>query len=96
MSTYKLATGLVVFPLWAGALVGASFVLLPPPWSLVGAGLAVASPFAALAWLDELDRPRARRRRANVDLMHLRARRERVMRVLESARQRLDVTDATP
>lgn len=51
-STFKLATGLVVYPLWAGGLVAASAVLLPPPWSVGAAIVIVASPFAALAWLD--------------------------------------------
>ncbi|MFN0253462.1 MAG: 1-acyl-sn-glycerol-3-phosphate acyltransferase [Kofleriaceae bacterium] len=53
-STYKLGSALVVYPLWAAGLVGASFTLLPPPLSFVGAGVALASPFAALQWLDEL------------------------------------------
>jgi 1-acyl-sn-glycerol-3-phosphate acyltransferase len=50
-STYKLGTALVVYPLWAAGLVGAS-LLLPAPASFVAAGVALASPFAALAWLD--------------------------------------------
>jgi glycerol-3-phosphate O-acyltransferase/dihydroxyacetone phosphate acyltransferase len=53
-STYKLGSALVVYPLWAAGLVGASFTLLPPPLSFVGAGVALASPFAALQWLDEI------------------------------------------
>lgn len=52
-STYKLGAALVVYPVWAAGLVAASF-LLPPPLSFVGAGVALASPFAALRWLDEL------------------------------------------
>jgi hypothetical protein len=35
-----------------GGLVAASFVLLPPPLSLLAAAVAIASPFAALRWLD--------------------------------------------
>ena len=53
-STYKLGAALVVYPVWAAGLVGASLALLPPPLSLVGAGVALASPFAALHWLDEI------------------------------------------
>lgn len=53
-STYKLGSALVVYPLWAAGLVGASLVLLPPPLSFVGATVALTSPFAALRWLDEL------------------------------------------
>ena len=52
VSTVKLGTALVVYPVWMGMLVGASFVLLPPPVSFVAAGIAIASPFAALKWLD--------------------------------------------
>ena len=52
VSTVKLATALVVYPLWAAGLVGLSFVLIPPPLSLLAAGVVVASPFAALRWLD--------------------------------------------
>lgn len=53
-STYKLGAALVVYPLWAAGLVGASMMLLPPPLSLLGAAVALASPFAALHWLDEI------------------------------------------
>ncbi len=53
-STYKLGAALVVYPVWAAGLVGASFAFLPPPLSFVGAGVALASPFVALTWLDEI------------------------------------------
>jgi len=52
VSTIKLGTALVVYPLWAAGLVGLSFVLIPPPLSLLAAIVAIASPFAALSWLD--------------------------------------------
>ncbi|HEY5922349.1 MAG TPA: 1-acyl-sn-glycerol-3-phosphate acyltransferase [Kofleriaceae bacterium] len=52
VSTIKLATALVVYPLWAAGLVGLSFVLVPPPLSLAAAAIVIASPFAALRWLD--------------------------------------------
>jgi 1-acyl-sn-glycerol-3-phosphate acyltransferase len=51
-STVKLGTALVVYPLWAATLVGLSFAFIPPPFSLVAAGIVIASPFAALSWLD--------------------------------------------
>jgi hypothetical protein len=60
VSTYKLAAGIVVFPLWAAGLVTTAFVWLPWPVALAASGVVLASPFAALAWLDYLDRPRAR------------------------------------
>jgi glycerol-3-phosphate O-acyltransferase/dihydroxyacetone phosphate acyltransferase len=52
VSTIKLGAALVVYPVWAAALITASFVWLPPPWSVIGAAVALASPFAALRWLD--------------------------------------------
>ena len=52
VSTIKLGAALVVYPLWAAGLIAGAFVLLPPPLSFVAAAVAVASPFAALRWLD--------------------------------------------
>jgi hypothetical protein len=52
VSTIKLGTALVVYPVWAAGLVWLSFIALPPPLSFVAAGVALASPFAALRWLD--------------------------------------------
>jgi glycerol-3-phosphate O-acyltransferase/dihydroxyacetone phosphate acyltransferase len=52
VSTIKLGTALVVYPLWAAGLVTLSFVLVPPPLSFGAAAIAIASPFAALRWLD--------------------------------------------
>lgn len=51
-STIKLGAALVVYPLWAAGLVTGSLVLLPPPLSFAAAAIALASPFAALRWLD--------------------------------------------
>jgi len=53
VSTVKLGAALVVYPLWAAGLVGLSLVVLPPPLSLGAAAVVIASPFAALQWLDE-------------------------------------------
>jgi glycerol-3-phosphate O-acyltransferase/dihydroxyacetone phosphate acyltransferase len=61
VSTYKLAAGVVAFPLWAAALVAAAFLVLAWPMALLAAAVVVTSPFAALAWLDFFERPRARR-----------------------------------
>jgi glycerol-3-phosphate O-acyltransferase/dihydroxyacetone phosphate acyltransferase len=52
VSTIKLGAALLVYPLWMGGLVAGSLVLLPPPLSLIAAAIAIASPFAALRWLD--------------------------------------------
>jgi glycerol-3-phosphate O-acyltransferase/dihydroxyacetone phosphate acyltransferase len=51
-STIKLGAGLVLHPLWAAALVAASLLLAPRPWSFGLAALALISPFAAVSWLD--------------------------------------------
>ena len=52
VSTIKLGASLVVYPVWAAGLVAGSMVLLPPPLSFAAAAVAIASPFAALRWLD--------------------------------------------
>jgi glycerol-3-phosphate O-acyltransferase / dihydroxyacetone phosphate acyltransferase len=52
VSTFKLGAALIVYPLWMGGLVVGALVLLPPPLSLAAAAVAIASPFAALRWLD--------------------------------------------
>jgi glycerol-3-phosphate O-acyltransferase/dihydroxyacetone phosphate acyltransferase len=52
VSTIKLGTALLVYPLWAAGLVTACFVIVPPPLSLLAAGVVLVSPFAALRWLD--------------------------------------------
>jgi hypothetical protein len=88
VSTYKLAVGLVAFPLWAAGLIAGSFVFLPWSVALAAAAVAVVSPFAALAWLDFVDKPRMRRPGA-VDATSraaLRARRAEVMALLDRVR----------
>ncbi len=52
VSTVKLGVALVVYPVWAAGLVFLSFAVIPFPLSLAAAGVAIASPFAALRWLD--------------------------------------------
>ena len=54
ISTFKLGAALIVYPLWMGGLVAGSLVLLPPPISFAAAAVAIASPFAALRWLDAI------------------------------------------
>ncbi len=63
VSTYKLGLGLLAFPAWAALLVAASEALLPRPLSHAAAAAALASPVAALPWLDRLDRSRRATRR---------------------------------
>ncbi|HEX4416920.1 MAG TPA: 1-acyl-sn-glycerol-3-phosphate acyltransferase [Kofleriaceae bacterium] len=52
VSTIKLGAALVVYPVWAAGLVTGALLLLPPPLSFAAAAVALASPFAALRWLD--------------------------------------------
>jgi membrane protein implicated in regulation of membrane protease activity len=85
VSTYKLATGLIVFPLWAVGLGAASIALVPWPWGTLVAAAALASAPAALVWVDWLERPR-RRRATEGD--GLRRQRASVMAILEAARTR--------
>lgn len=59
VSTIKLGAALLVYPIWMGGLVAGSLILLPPPLSFVGAAVAIASPFAALRWLDKWYQHRA-------------------------------------
>lgn len=88
VSTYKLGTGLVVFPVWAGALVGASLAFLPPPVSFAAAAVAVASPFAALHWLDHLEQRKiGRRRAAPADIARIGVLRAEVVALLSRARE---------
>lgn len=91
ISTYKLGTGIVVYPLWAAGLTGAAFVLLPLPLAVPAAGLALASPFAALAWLDktpEIRRSLRFRRKAD-RLAELRAARAEAMAAIAKTRAAL-------
>jgi hypothetical protein len=55
VSTVKLGVALVVYPVWAMGLGGAA-CLLPPPFSVLAAAVAIASPFAALRWLGHASR----------------------------------------
>jgi hypothetical protein len=86
VSTYKLATGLVVYPIWAAGLIAGSLILLPPPLSWLATAGVVASPFAALLWLDHLEHGP---RRAPATLQELEEMRGVLMRALHSARERL-------
>jgi hypothetical protein len=60
-STYKLGVGLVVYPIWAAAAIVLAFLRLPSTeLAALATVLVLASPFAALAWLDRWDRLAAR------------------------------------
>ena len=90
-STYKLGVGLLVHPLWAAILIALALVKLETALAVLATGLVLASPFAALPWLDRLDRlagrvallaPREQRRERMVALAEERA---VLMRALEEA-----------
>jgi glycerol-3-phosphate O-acyltransferase/dihydroxyacetone phosphate acyltransferase len=88
VSTYKLATGLVAMPLWAAGLVAAAFLVWAWPWAIAAGVVAVTSPFAALVWLDWLERPRSKRGGSTREgVTELRARRSSLMATLERVRR---------
>jgi glycerol-3-phosphate O-acyltransferase / dihydroxyacetone phosphate acyltransferase len=87
VSTVKLGAALVVYPVWAAGLVAGALALLPPPLSLIAAAVAVASPFAALGWLDVWYQ---RAPQATPDqLARLRALRGAACAAIDEARRRL-------
>ncbi|HEY4118890.1 MAG TPA: 1-acyl-sn-glycerol-3-phosphate acyltransferase [Byssovorax sp.] len=95
VSTIKLGVGLLVYPAWAAALVGGGFALLPAPVAGAFAVVAIASPFAALAWLDALPEIGRRRRFAALDasvVAELRGARAEVLRLVDDARGRVPTT----
>jgi 1-acyl-sn-glycerol-3-phosphate acyltransferase len=88
ISTYKLGAGLLVYPLWAAGLIALGVARLPAPLAAVSVGVVLASPFAALAWLDRtpaLQRSLRLRARA-ARLTELRAARGAVMSLVEETR----------
>ena len=97
-STYKLGVGLVVFPVWASAAIVLAFLELPSiELALLATVVLLASPFAALAWLDRWDRLAARssnllapseERRER--LVALAAERTTLMRDLDTLRERAE------
>jgi hypothetical protein len=95
LSTYKLAVGLLAYPIWAAGLSGAGFVVLPAPLAAAFAAVVVASPFAALAWHDAAPRlRRAIRFAARADrIAELRALRAEAIAAVEEARSHLGSRD---
>jgi hypothetical protein len=93
VSTMKLATGLVVFPIWAAALVTTSFLWLAPALASAATTVALLSPFVALAWLDRSPRLRRRIRLASHRdrLDELRAARAAAVSRIESTRLKLGI-----
>ena len=99
-STYKLGVGLAVYPVWAAAVIVLAYVQLPSiELFVLAAVVALASPFAALGWLDRWDRLAARSRmlappeRRRERLAALAAERTALMRDLEALRDRAESSE---
>ncbi len=52
VSTLKLGVALVMYPLYAGLLVGLAMWLIPNPWAVASASMVVVAPFVTVWWLD--------------------------------------------
>jgi 1-acyl-sn-glycerol-3-phosphate acyltransferase len=91
VSTFKLGTGLLAYPIWASALCAGSLVMLPPPLSFAAVPVILASPFAALAWLDRTPRIRQALRflRRKDRIEGLREKRRAAMAVIQETRAKL-------
>ena len=91
-STYKLGIGLLVHPLWAAIVITACFLRLDVSLAMLAAGIVLASPFAALPWLDRWDRLASRltlvgpREDRQARLVALAGERATLMSDLETAR----------
>lgn len=87
VSTYKLGTGLLVYPLWFALLAALIHFAAPAPWNTYGIAIAALAPFAALPYLDREDALRAALTlfRAG-ELSRLREERKRLQALLEAAR----------
>jgi hypothetical protein len=90
ISTYKLAAGLIVYPVWLAGLTTAAFLLAPPLTAALATLVFVVAPFVALGWRD-LSRPlrRAFRKATRARrLAALRAARAEVMELVRDTRAR--------
>jgi 1-acyl-sn-glycerol-3-phosphate acyltransferase len=95
VSTYKLGVGLALFPLWAAGLSAAAFAWLPRVQAAGATAAILLCPFAALAWLDDLDALRGRLRAVRPGatkraLAALSEERAAVMKTLEEVRARVE------
>lgn len=89
VSTYKLGTGLLVYPLWLALLAVVIHFTFPSPWDACGIAVAALAPFATLPYLDRQDALRAALTLfRSGELARLREERRRVQLLLEAARAR--------
>ncbi|MFO0550124.1 MAG: 1-acyl-sn-glycerol-3-phosphate acyltransferase [Polyangiaceae bacterium] len=95
-STLKLATGLVAYPVWAAVLSGAALVGLRSRAARTAAiATIVASPFAALHWLERTRELRSMLRvlERPAELASLRERRARALEAIAQARDVFQAID---
>jgi 1-acyl-sn-glycerol-3-phosphate acyltransferase len=90
VSTYKLAVGLVVHPLWAALLVGAAWWRLPAPAAAIASVAVVATPFAALTVLERAPRMWGRLRLARARHRELREARALAMARIRATQALID------
>jgi glycerol-3-phosphate O-acyltransferase/dihydroxyacetone phosphate acyltransferase len=94
VSTYKLGTGMLVFPAWAFGLIVLAFALLPAPLAAFAALIAITSPFASLAWLDRSDRRAQSRLTPGPTLDALREARADARAILDRTRRDLGLASS--
>lgn len=88
-STLKLGTGLVAYPVWAGLLIGGAWAFSKTrAQALLATAVIVASPFAALHWLEHLEKLRRTLRLSRLDdeLAKLVSERREALAAIASAR----------
>ncbi|MBL8740482.1 MAG: 1-acyl-sn-glycerol-3-phosphate acyltransferase [Myxococcales bacterium] len=89
-STLKLGTGLVAYPVWAGLLIGGAWALARTrAQGLLATAVILASPFAALHWLERTEKLRraVRRSHLDADLEQLVAERREALAAIASAQR---------
>jgi glycerol-3-phosphate O-acyltransferase/dihydroxyacetone phosphate acyltransferase len=88
-STLKLGTGLVAYPIWAGLLIGGAWAFSRTrAQALLATAVIVASPFAALHWLEHVEKLRRTLRlsRLEDELAKLVTERREALAAIASAR----------
>jgi glycerol-3-phosphate O-acyltransferase / dihydroxyacetone phosphate acyltransferase len=89
-STLKLGTGLVAYPVWAALLIGGAWALSnTPAQALLATAVILAAPFAALHWLEHVEKLRRTLRlsRLEDELAKLVAERRAALEAIAGARR---------
>ena len=91
VSTLKLGVALVMYPLYAGLLVGLALWLIPSPWGVAAAIAVLVSPFVTVWWLDRWQqrpgRLATRSSETRTNLVELRATAMQAVEVAHAHRQ---------